>query len=347
MNLKQLAEHLKLSPTTVSRALNGYPEVKEATRERVQSAAKKFHYHPSHHANSLATGRAKAIGHVVPLSKHMMINPHFSDFIAGAGEAYSTAGYDMLLRVVSEDEEEAVYRSFAKNGRVDGVIVHGPKMDDSRVDLLQELQLPFVVHGRTLQDESSYSWLDVNNFRAFERATKFLIDLGHQDIALINGFESMNFALRRRDGYLSALSQASIKTNPDLMFSGEMNEPQGYEAVQSLLKGNAMPTALLLSSILPALGAVRAIQEAGLVPGSDVSIITFDDQLSFLQNSGDIPLFTSLRSSIQEAGRRLAEILIEIIETDQASSAENRHELWEAELVLGASTAPPMKSIST
>jgi LacI family transcriptional regulator len=343
MNLKQLSQHLNLSPTTVSRALNGYPEVKEATRERVQLAAIKHNYQPSHHANSLATGRAKAIGHVVPLSKHMMINPHFSDFIAGAGESYSKAGYDMLLRVVSEDEEESVYRSFAKNGRVDGVIIHGPKMNDSRVALLQELKLPFVVHGRTLQDESSYSWLDVNNFSAFERATKFLLDLGHKDIALVNGFEAMNFALRRRDGYLSALSKGGYKANPDLMFSGEMIEPQGYEAIKSLLKKDMMPSAILLSSILPALGAVRAIQEAGLVPGRDVSIITFDDQLSFLQNSGDIPLFTSLRSSIQEAGRRVAEILLEIIETNDSSPEVNRHELWEAELVIGASTSPPVK----
>jgi LacI family transcriptional regulator len=160
---------------------------------------------------------------------------------------------------------------------------------------------------------------------------------------LVNGFEAMNFALRRRDGYLSALNKGGIETNPDLMFSGEMIEPQGYEAIKALLKGDMMPSAILLSSILPALGAVRAIQEAGLVPGRDVSIITFDDQLSFLQNSGDIPLFTSLRSSIQEAGRRLAEILLEIIETNDLKASENRHELWEAELVIGASTSPPLK----
>ena len=342
MNLKQLSKYLNLSPTTVSRALNGYPEVKEATRDRVQLAAKVHNYQPSHHANSLATGKAKAIGHVIPLTKHMMINPHFSDFIAGASESYSKAGYDMLLRVVSEDEEESVYRSFAKNGRVDGVVIHGPKMNDSRVTLLQELGLPFVVHGRTLEDESSYNWLDVNNYRAFERATQFLLDLGHKKIGLINGFESMNFALRRRDGYLNALKNSGIKANSELMFSSEMIEPQGYEAIQSLLKKDELPTAILLSSILPALGAVRAIREAGLVPGRDVSIITFDDQLSFLQNSGDIPLFTSLRSSIQGAGRRVAEILIEIIEKGDSKQAEYQNELWEAELVLGASTSPPL-----
>lgn len=338
MNLKQLAQHLKLSPTTVSRALNGYPEVSEKTRERVRQAALIHDYHPSHHASSLAIGKSRAIGHVVPLSEHMMINPHFSDFMAGAGDAYAKAGFDMLLSVVPKSEEEAVYRRFAKDGRVDGVIVHGPLVDDPRIELLQSLGLPFVVHGRTLDDESTYSWMDVNNFRAFERATQFLLDLGHQKVALINGFEYMNFAARRRDGYLKALRNARIPDDPELRFSGEMVEPQGYEAMQALIAADKVPTALLLSSILPALGAVRAMRENGMVPGRDISLIVYDDQLSFLQNSGDIPMFTSLRSSIQNAGRAVAQMLIDMI---NSADTRPRNLLWEAELVLGSSTAPP------
>ncbi|WP_022951620.1 substrate-binding domain-containing protein [Leucothrix mucor] len=338
MNLKQLAQHLKLSPTTVSRALNGYPEVSERTRERVMSAAAQHNYHPSHHATSLAIGKSRAIGHVVPLTEHRMINPHFSDFIAGAGDAYAKAGFDMLLSVVPESEEEAVYRRFAKDGRVDGVIVHGPLVEDSRIELLQSLGLPFVVHGRTLDEESTYSWMDVNNFRAFERATQFLIDLGHQHIGLVNGFEYMNFAARRRDGYFKALRNAGIQHDPELRFSGEMVEPQGYQAVQALIAANKVPTALLFSSILPALGAVRAMHEHNLVPGKDISLIVYDDQLSFLQNSGDIPMFTSLRSSIQDAGSSVAQMLIDMI---NSNDTQPRNLLWEAELVLGSSTAPP------
>jgi len=338
MNLKQLAQHLNLSPTTVSRALNGYPEVSERTRERVMSAAAQHNYHPSHHAASLAIGKSRAIGHVVPLSEHMMINPHFSDFISGAGDVYAKAGYDMLLSVVPHTEEEAVYRRFAKDGRVDGVIVHGPLVEDSRIELLQSLGLPFVVHGRTLDDESTYSWMDVNNFRAFERATQFLIDLGHQHIGLINGFESMNFAARRRDGYLKALRNAGIQDNPELRFSGEMIEPQGYQVMKSLIDADKVPMAFLISSILPALGVVRAMHESGMVPGKDMSLIVYDDQLSFLQNSGDIPMFTSLRSSIQNAGRSSAEMLLDMI---NSNDTQPRNLLWEAELVLGSSTAPP------
>lgn len=95
------------------------------------------------------------------------------------------------------------------------------------------------------QDESTYNWLDVNNFRAFEGATKFLVDLGHKDIGFINGFESMNFSLRRRDGYLNGLEQSAINPNSELMFSGEMIELQGYEAIQTLLKRDVLPTAVL------------------------------------------------------------------------------------------------------
>lgn len=338
MNLKQLAQHLNLSPTTVSRALNGYPEVSEKTRERVMTAAAQHNYHPSHHASSLAIGKSRAIGHVVPLTEHMMINPHFSDFIAGAGDAYAKAGFDMLLSVVPQSEEEAVYRRFAKDGRVDGVIVHGPLVEDPRIELLQSLGLPFVVHGRTLDEEFTYSWMDVNNFRAFERATQFLLDLGHQKIGLINGFEHMNFAARRRDGYLKALKHAGIPSDPELRFSGEMIEPQGYQAVQTLISANKLPTALIFSSILPALGAVRAMHEHHLLPGKDISLIVYDDQLSFLQNSGDIPMFTSLRSSIQDAGRSVAQMLIDMI---SSNDTHPRNLLWEAELVLGSSTAPP------
>ena len=107
MNLKELATKLGLSPTTVSRALNGYPEVNEATRERVMAAAKRHNYRPNTRAIRLATGRALAIGHVIPLAtRHEIMNPIFADFIAGAGEIYSRNGYDMLLSVVPDEDEE-------------------------------------------------------------------------------------------------------------------------------------------------------------------------------------------------------------------------------------------------
>ena len=128
MNLKELAESLNLSPTTVSRALNGYPEVREETRSRVMAAAKAVNYAPNARARRLATGRAMTIGHVIPLTgRAEMVNPIFADFLIGAGEVYAREGYDLLLSMVPETETEAAFRQLAANGSVDGVMVQAPQ----------------------------------------------------------------------------------------------------------------------------------------------------------------------------------------------------------------------------
>ncbi|WP_321339110.1 LacI family DNA-binding transcriptional regulator [uncultured Cohaesibacter sp.] len=337
MNLKELSNKLNLSQTTVSRALNGYPEVGEKTRARVIEAARKYNYHPSYSAKRLAMGKSHAVAHVVPQSpKHSMINPHFSDFIAGAGSTYAKFGFEMIISVVPYDEQEKCYRELARSKRVDGVIVHGPFKEDPRIGLLQSLELPFVVHGRTEESNINYSWLDVNNRSSFKRATNFLLDLGHERIALLNGIEEMDFAYRRRLGYEAALTQRGIEVDPALIFSSDMIEPYGYDVTKSLLQSKNAPTGLVTSSVLTALGVVRAAQECGLQIGKDLSVITFDDELSFLQYTG-VPLFTSVRSSIMDAGRRLAEILLDQIDAPEKPPVQ---ELWETDLVVGQSTGP-------
>lgn len=338
MNLKELSSKLGLSPTTVSRALNGYPEVNEQTRRRVLEAAARFNYSPNSGAKRLATGRTMAIGHVLPMAtKHEMVNPIFADFIAGAGETYSRSGYDLFLSVVNDRDEEGFYRDLATRGAVDGVVVHGPKLSDSRIDLLCDLGLPFVVHGRSSEVTRDYNWLDVNNRRAFFRATNFLLDLGHRSIALINGYEGMDFTMRRMKGYLDALEQRGIPANPSLIAHDEMTENYGYETARRMLKSVDRPTAFLVSSIIPAIGVRRAIAEAGLRMGHDISVVIHDDHLSYFRNDGDEPIFTAIRSSVREAGRQLAEILIETI---AEPGRPPRQVLLEAELTVGQSTGP-------
>lgn len=338
MNLKELSEHLGLSQTTVSRALNGFPEVKEATRLRVLAAAKKHNYAPNIRAKNLATGRAMATGHVIPLSsKHEMVNPIFGDFVAGAGEVYARSGYEMVLSIVNDRDEATVYRDLRARGTVDGLIVHGPKINDTRIDLLRQIGIPFVVHGRASGIASSYSWLDVNNRRAFGRATDFLLDLGHRRIALINGLEAMDFAYRRRDGYERSLKARGIEPDPDLMRSEEMTEVYGYRSAREMMTRAMPPTAYLVSSIICAFGVRRAVEEAGLRIGRDISIITFDDELSYLKNGEDVPIFTAARSSVRDAGRQAGEMLLQLIENPEKMPL---NVLLEAELMVGTSTGP-------
>jgi LacI family transcriptional regulator len=338
MNLKELATKLGLSPTTVSRALNGYPEVNEATRERVMAAAKRHNYRPNARAIRLATGRAMAVGHVIPVAtRHEIVNPIFADFIAGAGETYSRNDYDMVLSVVPDAQEEDTYRALKSKGNVDGVIVHAPKMDDARIPLLHEIGLPFVVHGRSSDATLPYPWVDVNNRRAFQRATEFLLDLGHRRIALVNGLEFMDFAMRRRAGYLDALAARGIAADASLMTSDEMTEISGYRAGQRMLDLPDPPTAFLAASMVSGMGIRRAIEERGLKMGRDVSVIIHDDDLSYMKNGEDVPIFTATRSSVREAGRIAAEMLLGLIAHPQSAPPSR---LLEADLVIGQSTGP-------
>ncbi|RME14338.1 MAG: LacI family DNA-binding transcriptional regulator [Alphaproteobacteria bacterium] len=343
MKLRELSELLQLSQTTVSRALNGYPEVSEATRRRVLEAARAHGYRANVRARSLATGRAMAIGHVIPLTvRHEMVNPVFSDFIAGAGEVYAARGYDMVLSLVPDEKQAEAYHELKTKGSVDGLIVHAPAAGDKRIHLLTEIGLPFVVHGRATDALDDYSWVDMNNTRAFRRATELLLDLGHRRIALVNGLESLDFALRRRAGFEAALRARGLEPDPGLIFSDEMTEGYGHDTARALLARPDAPTAFLASSIIVAIGIRRAIEEAGLKMGRDVSVITHDDDLGYLQNRAEVPVFTATRSSVREAGRQAATILLDQIENRAEGPV---HVMLEAEFILGQSTGPAPKSI--
>lgn len=340
MNLKELAQKLELSPTTVSRALGGYSEVNERTRARVVEAAKLYNYKPNNRAKYLATGRSMAVAEVIPLSSRSeIVNPIYSDFMVGAGEVFSQNGYDITLSIVADDGEADTYRELANQRPADGVILHGPKVDESRIDLLTGLGLPFVVHGRAGPNHprDSYTWVDVDNHNSFLRATNLLLDLGHTRIALINGDETNNFAFRRRGGFDQAFADRGLAPDPAHLITDEMTLGAGFRAAQHLLALQNRPTAIVASSIMLALGIERAAVNAGLTLGRDLSLVTFDDKLSYADNGGDTPYFTAVGSSVREAGQKTARLLLDRI---AAPDAPHTNTLLESQLVIGSSTGP-------
>ena len=169
MRLKDLAEHLGLSQTTVSRALNGYPEVNEKTRLRVAETATRLGYRPNANALRLATGRAGAIGMVLRGSSEF--GPHTSEFLSGVGGRLAEEEIDIIVSTVQTYQEEiAAYRRLAASQKVDAIILHSPTLHDERAKLLMELNIPFVLHGRT-EIGAPHAWLDIDNAGAIERAT--------------------------------------------------------------------------------------------------------------------------------------------------------------------------------
>ena len=147
----------------------------------------------------------------------------------------------------------------------------------------------------------------------------------------------MDFAHRRREAYGKALTGRGLAPDPALMRSEEMTEIYGYRSAAQMLQGEAPPTAFLVSSMITAIGVRRAIQEARLVMGRDVSVITHDDDLGYLKNGHEVPLFTATRSSVRHAGAKAAEMLLHMIRNPGAPPLT---QLLEAELIIGSSTGP-------
>lgn len=337
MKLKELADTLGLSQTTVSRALNGYPEVSEDTRSRVVEAARRFHYRPNASARRLATGRVGAIGAVLHAHRSQLIDPHYVEFLAGVGERLAEDEIDIILSPTKgEGEETPSYRRIATGKRVDALILSSPPIEDERVKLLTGLGMPFILHGRT-SNQPPHAWLDIDNESAFRQATKYLLDLGHTRIGLINGFKTNTYADHRERGYRGELRARGIKVDERLIAEAVMTDDNGYRLMERFLTERPRPTAVLVSSMMMALGAFRAIRAAGLELGRDVSMIAHDDVFPFLNADRMFPTLSTTRSSIRAAGTRCAELVLDML---RGREAETIHELWPVDLIIRGSTGP-------
>ena len=335
MRLKDLAEHLGLSQTTVSRALNGYPEVNEATRLRVAETAARLGYRPNASALRLATGRSGAVGLVLRGAGEL--GPHMSEFMAGMSGRMGSEEIDILLITVDSFQDEMnAYRRLAASQKVDGIVLQSPSLNDARAELLLELKIPFVLHGRT-NIGKPVAWMDIDNTGAVERATSHLLDLGHRRIALLNGLKGRTFAEHREIGYLAALSARGVSFDPALMGNSVFTDEVAFRLAQAMLELRPRPTAFLAGSMMTALGVFRAIRQAGLVLGKDVSMIAHDDVFPYLNADNMYPTMSTTRSSIRQAGMRVAELILQIL---GGKPVDDVHELWPVELVLRESSGP-------
>ena len=340
MNLKQLSDILGLSQTTISRALNGYPEVSERTRARVLEAAQRHGYKPNSNARKLATGRAGSIGYVLPVGRNVDLDPHFVEFLSGMGEHALTREVDLSLTPAPFERESEAYRRIAASRSVDGVYLSSMRNDEQRIALVRQLRLPFIAHGRALSPSDGYAFMDIDNEGAFHDATKLLLQLGHRRLAFINGDTDYTFAVHRLNGVKRAMTDFGLPAHQLVHHSAAMNEDNGYRLAMMLFRDTSpadRPTGVLSASMFTTLGIVRAFNQLGLKMPGDVSIIAHDDVFPFLKpESFTVPL-TTTRSSIRAAGARICERLVDII---AGVETEPVQEIWPVELIVRGSTGP-------
>lgn len=334
MNLKELSEHLGLSKTTVSRALNGFSDVSEETRRRVEEAARRFDYAPNASAKQLATGRAGALGLVFPTGGNLLVDPALAEFVAGLADGAARDGADLVVSSAPEGEDLG-YRRLARARAVDAIVLPQPKVEDMRVRLLSHLGLMTVVYGRTASS-IPYAYLDIDNEGAFRRATEMLVGFGHRRIALLNGDPEFTYAEHRLTGWVGGLTARGLP-NDEALHVIAASEEAGYRGARRLLERPDAPTAFLCASLLAASGCCRAIRDRGLAVGADISVVAHDDGIAALRPEAQVPALTTTFSSIRAAGVRIAEIAAALIRgTDPA----NLQEVWPVDLIFRDSAQP-------
>jgi LacI family transcriptional regulator len=337
VNLKQLSQLLGLSQTTVSRALNGYPEVNAETRQRVLDAVRETGYRPNRAAQRLATGRAGSIGLVMPTADGIESDVHFGEFLAGLGDEAVRHDFHFVINPSHPEDEVATCRRLVASGNVDALFLAYMREKDPRIAMMKSLKTPFIVHGRSIGMPDDYPYLDIDNTGAFYDAARLLTQLGHRRFALINGPDYLAFSVRRRKGVARALAELGLSLREDCVTHAQMTDEHGFRAMQAFLRLEAPPTAVLCSSTVLALGAVRAINQAGLKIGADISLIAHDDVLPMLKPENFMVPLTTTRSSLRAAGQRIARRLIaQILQLETLP----QQELWKADLIVRASTGP-------
>ncbi|MCB9993614.1 MAG: substrate-binding domain-containing protein [Hyphomicrobiaceae bacterium] len=339
VTIKQISEKLHLSPATVSRALNGYPEVSARTRLLVEDTARRLNYRPNQLAKKLATGRSGMIGLVLPPSPDQSFDPTFYDVMTGLSRRLTELDLDLVFHApVLEDEVEPFRRLVGKQA-VDGFIVTNPKLSDPRIEFLRSDGVPFVVHGRDASPAPDYAFFDIDNFRVGYDAAKLLIDLGHRQLCFLNGPEDVHFSFERRRGFEQALRDFGSSPVFGTVRHGRMTETYGYmQALAALSEPeNARPTGIACSSTIIAAGAMRAIRDKGLNIPADVSVIAHDDAPPQVHAMGFDPALTVTFSPLRDACRPLADILQGLLNGDNLAGLQVTEE---AELIVRQSTGP-------
>lgn len=334
VSLKFLAKELGLAEGTVSRALNGYSDISEATKDRVIACANKHNYKANQTARRLATGVAEAVAYLMPANTNALSEPFVSQLLEGLGQSLAKRNWDLLVVQASSSEDEAeTIAKLSRSGKVSGVVISRPYKQDSRIELLQKYKVPFIVHGRSVS-HSDYAWYDVDSQTAFIDAVDHLIVLGHQRIGFIGAPTYYHFAQMRLDGYRSGLISNGLDVDESLIEVAELSDDAGERAAVNMLKSPLPPTAILCATDTQAIGALSAIRAQGLEAGKDVSVIGYDG-LAFGKHTN--PPLTTMAQPLAHSGRQIGDMLLAIIDGGKPTDFQ---ELRSAELVRRMSDGP-------
>jgi len=305
VTLEMVAEHAGVSPSTVSRILNGTAVVSEHKRDAVNQAIAELGFVPNPVARGLAGGRTLSVGVVT----QSIDSPFYGAALRGIEDELDKAGYSALF--VSghwNAAEEARCIDVLRSRRVDGIIVMTGRLSDQALRTCAKA-LPVVVTGRTLKAAGLFS-LNFDNVGGARMATEHLIGLGHRRIACITGDPAHPDAIERLRGYANALADAGIAYEPGLVAQGQFHEESGRIAMEHLLESRQRFSAVFACNDQMAFGAALALHRRGLHVPDDLSLVGFDDLAGA---NYAIPPLSTVHQPGYELGRIAAGAMLQLL----------------------------------
>lgn len=335
MTLEEIAKLAGFSRSTVSRVINGDPNVRAATREQVWQIIKACDFHPNPAARALAGRRSRVIGLVISQALNTIFaDPYFPMLIQGCAAACDQRGYYLMLSLVLRQSDDT-FRWLIRARHMDGLIMASTLTDDLFVTRLLDDRLPLVLIGRNVEC-SDIITVDVDNEHGAAKAAQHLVQMGYQRIAMITGPSNMVHAIARRNGFLSALRALGVELLSEYIQEGDWSESSGMQAMERLLRMTPPPEAVFVASDSMAIGALKAIRAAGLRSPDDIALVGFDDiPLAAVVE----PPLTTVHQPIDQLGFLAASTLIDLLETASDVTGNNsaQHIVLPTELVVRAS----------
>jgi LacI family transcriptional regulator len=321
--IQQLAAKSGVSVATVSRALNGSPEVSEATRKRILELAESLDYTPSAAARTLVSRRSHVVGVILDtgLGHPDLLHPFFQEVLVGLKHGAGALGYDLLLFASDEPGNgfggTHSYLRRAGHHGVDGAIVMGFDGRHPEIARLAASGLPTIAVDADLHGPRT-GFVMSENEQGARLAVRHLHELGHERIATITGMLGTRPGADRLDGYGYELADLGLELPSDYVVEGDFYDESGYRGTRQLLGLDKPPTAIFAASDLMAAGALRAANELGVRVPDDVAVVGFDDigLASLIQ-----PQLTTVRQDMHALGEAAAAGLARMIDDPEAEPA--------------------------
>lgn len=273
-----VAKKAGVSRTTVSFVLNNVPgmSISESTRKKVLDAAQFLNYYPNVAGRKLVSGKSNTIGLILCQSPEQVFADAFlPQVIFGVEQAAMEQSFHVMLKQVEPNDTNGYIRLINEN-HVDGIILSGPRQDDTEIIRLHSEGVPVMLMGQL--PDTRIPFVDIDAASGAETAVRHLIELGHKKIAIItNAPLTYTSAQQRQNGYLQALQKAGLQISNDLIKEGNYTPASGFEQMNELLNQSIRPTAVFIASDVVAMGAILAIKRAGLRIPEDIAIAGFDD----------------------------------------------------------------------